>query len=131
MIVLPNAGPAPPAVGVNENVAAERVFPATRSLVATIKFTDVTMPPITPEATPATEARTSTLVCTVTSPPAVAMPILSPERVTVTGTPAENVVVPDLVMTMEVAPGTAAVSVAPLTLVAAVGVTDVSKKPFG
>ena len=130
MIVLPNAGPAPPAVGVNENVAAERVFPATRSLVATIKFTDVTMPPITPEATPATEARTSTLVCTVTSPPAVAMPILSPERVTVTGTLAESAV-PDLVMTMEVAPGTAAVSVAPLTLVAAVGVTDVSKKPFG
>ena len=130
MIVLPNWGPAPPAVGVNENVAAERVFPATRSLVATIKFTDVTMPPITPEATPATEARTSTLVCTVTSPPAVAIPILSPERVTVTGTLAENVV-PDLVMTMEVAPGTAAVSVAPLTLVAAVGVTDVSKKPFG
>ena len=130
MIVLPNWGPAPPAVGVNENVAAERVFPATRSLVATIKFTDVTMPPITPEATPATEARTSTLVCTVTSPPAVAIPILSPERVTVTGTLAENAV-PDLVMTMEVAPGTAAVSVAPLTLVAAVGVTDVSKKPFG
>ena len=130
MIVLPNAGPAPPAVGVNENVAAERVFPATRSLVATIKFTDVTMPPITPEATPATEARTSTLVCTVTSPPAVAMPILSPERVTVTATLAESAV-PDLVMTMEVAPGTAAVSVAPLTLVAAVGVTDVSKKPFG
>ena len=130
MIVLPNWGPAPPAVGVNENVAAERVFPATRSLVATIKFTDVTMPPITPEATPATEARTSTLVCTVTSPPAVAIPILSPERVTVTGTLAENVV-SDLVMTMEVAPGTAAVSVAPLTLVAAVGVTDVSKKPFG
>ena len=130
MIVLPNWGPAPPAVGVNENVAAERVFPATRSLVATIKFTDVTMPPITPEATPATEAMTSTLVCTVTSPPAVAIPILSPERVTVTGTLAENAV-PDLVMTMEVAPGTAAVSVAPLTLVAAVGVTDVSKKPFG
>jgi hypothetical protein len=68
-------GPEPPAVGVKVNVAAEPAFPATRSPAATLNVTDVTAPPITPEAA-ATDAVTSTLVCTVTSPPAVAAPMV-------------------------------------------------------
>ena len=51
MMVLPVAS-APPAVVVNENVAAAPVLPAMRSDAAIAKDTTVAWPPITPELTP-------------------------------------------------------------------------------
>ena len=51
VMVLPIAS-APPAVVVNENVAAADVLPATRSDVAIANEGLVTAPPITPELTP-------------------------------------------------------------------------------
>ena len=80
---VPAASP-PPAVVVNENVAAAPVLPATRSAKATPNVTEVTAPPITPDATDA-EAVWSTLVATKTPPPAVGVPpMVKPVTVTVT-----------------------------------------------
>ena len=104
MMMLPEAS-APPAVGVKVNVAATPVLAATRSAVAMATVTAVTAPPIAPDATDA-EAVVSALVCTLTLPPAVATPRVKPESVTVTAVLAASVV-PEVVMTMEVAPGAA------------------------
>ena len=60
---------------------------------------------IKPDATDV-EAVVSALVCTLTLPPAVAAPKVKPESVTVTAVLAASVV-PEVVMTMEVAPGAA------------------------
>ena len=103
-MVLPIAS-APPAVGVKVNVAATPVLAATRSAVAMAAVTAVTAPPIAPDATDV-EAVVSALVCTLTLPPAVAAPRVKPESVTVTAVLAASVV-PEVVMTMEVAPGAA------------------------
>jgi hypothetical protein len=43
---------APPALGVNIKVAAQAVFPTTRSAAAMVKLTPVTMLPMTPEGVP-------------------------------------------------------------------------------
>ncbi len=51
-------GPAPPALGVNENVAETQVRPATRSDAATLKVTLVTAPPIAGTGTPKIVSRT-------------------------------------------------------------------------
>ena len=103
-MMLPEAS-APPAVGVKVNVAATPVLAATRSAVAMAAVTAVTAPPIAPDATDV-EAVVSALVCTLTLPPAVAAPRVKPESVTVTAVLAASVV-PEVVMTMEVAPGAA------------------------
>ena len=104
MMMLPEAS-APPAVGVKVNVAATPVLAATRSAVAIANVTTVTAPPIAPDATDV-EAVVSALVCTLTLPPAVAAPKVKPESVTVTAVLAASVI-PEVVMTMEVAPGAA------------------------
>ena len=104
MMMLPEAS-APPAVGVKVNVAATPVLAATRSAVAMATVTAVTAPHIAPDATDV-EAVVSALVCTLTLPPAVAAPKVKPESVTVTAVLAASVV-PEVVMTMEVAPGAA------------------------
>ena len=81
--MLPAAS-APPAVVVKVNVAAAEVLPATRSAKATPNVTEVTAPPITPDATDS-EAVRSTLVATEMPPPAVgAPPMVNPVTVTVT-----------------------------------------------
>ena len=99
-------GLAPPAVGVKVNVAATPALDATRSAAAMANETAETAPPITPDATDR-EAIGSALVCTVTAPPAVGVPLMvKPERVTVTAVLAASAV-PPVVMTMEVAPGAA------------------------
>ena len=83
VIVLP-AESAPPAVGINENVAITFPLLTTRSLCAMRKDVKFDEPPITPDAT-GTDAVWSTLVCSVTLPPAVgALPIVTPVSVTVT-----------------------------------------------
>ena len=104
MMALPIAS-APPADGVKVNVAATPVLAATRSGAAMANAPTVTVPPITPDATDA-EAVASALVCTLTCPPAVAAPKVKPESVTVTAVLAASVI-PEVVMTMEVAPGAA------------------------
>ena len=101
-MMLPEAS-APPAVGVKVNAAATPVLAATRSGAAMANVTTVTAPPITPDATDA-EAVVSTLVITLTLPPALAAPNVKPESVTVTAVLAASVA-PEVVMTMELAPG--------------------------
>ena len=104
MMVLPTAS-APPAVGVKVSVAATPVLAATRSAAAMANVITATAPPIAPDATDV-EAVVSALVCTFTSPPAVAAPKVKPESVTVTAVLAASVA-PEVVTRMEVAPGAA------------------------
>ena len=126
VILLP-AKSAPPAVVVNENVAAAPVLPATRSPLAIANDAPVTCPPTAPDAIP-TDAIKSALVDIVTPDalPAVTPPMVRPVRVTVTAVLAASAV-PPVVMTMEVAPGCAGVRVAPLAESVAVGVAVVAK----
>ena len=121
-------GPAPPAVGVKVNTASELVLRATRLAAAIVNVTAVTAPPITPEGAEA-DARTSTLVCTVTEPPALAAPMVRPVSVTVTAVPAASAV-PEVVMTMKREPGCPGVRVAPAVESEAEGAAD-PKKPDG
>ena len=51
-VIAPPADSAPPAVVVNEKVAAAPALPATRSLAATAKEQPVTWPPMAPDSTP-------------------------------------------------------------------------------
>ena len=86
----------------------------------------MTVPPITPDAT-APDRVGSVLVDTFTSPPAVAAPMVRPASVTVTRELAASAV-PVMVMTMEVAPGAAGVSVVePAAECVALGVEDTKK----
>ena len=83
-VMLLPAASAPPAVVVKVNVATVPALPATRSAEATPNVTEVTAPPIAPDATDA-EAVWSTLVATEMPPPAVgAPPMVNPVTVTVT-----------------------------------------------
>ena len=129
-MILPPAASAPPAVVVNENVAAAPVFAATRSPLAIANDVPVTCPPIAPDAVP-TEAVGSELVDTVMPDEilAIATPIVRPVSVTVTAVLAESVAVP-VVMTMDVVVGAVALPVAP-PLTATAGVALVAKKPDG
>ena len=128
MMMLPEAS-APPAVGVKVNVAATPVLAATRPAAAMANVTTVTAPPIAPDATDV-EAVVSALVCTFTLPPAVAAPKVKPESVTVTAVLAASVA-PEVVMTMELAPGAEmGVRLAPPDT-APVGVGLVAKKLAG
>ena len=128
MMVLPIAS-APPAVGVKVNVAATLCLAATRSAAAMANVPIVTAPPIAPDATDV-EAVMSALVCTFTLPPAVAAPMVKPESVTVTAALAASVA-PEVVTTMELAPGAEmGVRLAPPDT-APVGVGLVAKKLAG
>ena len=122
---------APPAVGMKVNAATTPVLVATRSGAAMANVTTVTAPPIAPDATDGVEAVVSALVCTFTLlAPAVIAPMVKPESVTVTAVLAASVV-PDVVMTMEPAPGAEmGVRLAPPDT-APVGVGLVAKKLAG
>ena len=83
-VIVPLAESAPPAVGMKENEAITFTLLTTRSLCAMRKDVKLDEPPMTPDATDA-DAVWSTLVCSVTLPPAVgALPIVMPVSVTVT-----------------------------------------------
>ena len=124
-------GPAPPALGVNVNVASTLALPATRSRDATPNITEVTAPAITPHDIAGKDAMTSMFVCTVTeSVAALATPIVQPTSVTVTAVSAAKTV-PVAAKTMEVPPGSAGVRTAPGVDTLAVGVAEVAKKPDG
>ena len=133
-MILPPAASAPPAVVVNENVAAAPVFAATRSPLDTAKETEQTELElqICPDAVP-TEAVGSELVDTVMPDEilAIATPIVRPVSVTVTAVLAGSVL-PAVVMTMEVAPGALmGVKLAPTVDTTPAGVALVAKKPDG
>ena len=121
----------PPALVVKANVAATLVLPATRSPAAMSNEIEVTAPspPITPLAT-ALEGVGSALVCTVTSPPALAGPNVQPASVTVTAVEAESAV-PVMDNTMDVTPGVCGVRIVPDDDEEAVGVAEVEKKSKG
>ena len=92
-----------------------------------VKFDE---PPITPDATD-TDAVWSTLVCSVTLPPAVgALPMVRPESVTVTAVLAASAV-PPVTMMMELTLGACGMRVAPTVDSKAKGVEVLAKKPEG
>ena len=123
-------GPAPPAVGVNVNVAEAPDLPATRSAAEILNDTAVTKAPIAPEAT-GTDKDGSTFVFTVTEELlAVGAPMVRPVSVTVTAVLAASAV-PPVVMMMDVAPGAPGDRVVPLVDSLALGVAVVAKKPEG
>ena len=123
-------GAAPPAVGVNANVAETPDLPVTRSAAAMVNVTEVTEPPILPEVTGADTAG-SALVCTVTDVfPAVGVPMVRPASVTVTAVLAASAV-PPVVMMMDVAPRAPGARLAPLADSVALGATAEAKKPEG
>jgi len=127
--MLPGAS-APPAVGVKVNVAAAPAVPATRSAPATANDTFVTLPPITPDATD-TDAVWSTLLCSVTLPPAVgAPPMVRPASVTVTAVLAATVPDCSVMMRLEFPAASARASATPLNATLG-GVPPAAKKPEG
>jgi hypothetical protein len=129
-VIVPLAESAPPAVGINENVAITFPLLTTRSLCAMKKEVKIDEPPMTPDATD-TDAVWSTLVCSVTLPPLVGvLPMVKPVSVTVTAVLAASAV-PPVVMTMEVEPGACGVREAPAVDSVAVGAGVVAKKPDG
>jgi hypothetical protein len=98
-MVLPAAS-SPPALVVNENVAAAPVFPATLSEAAIENEAFCTCPPIFPELT-LEEAQKSFEVFTLTAiAPAVAAPMVKPLIVTVNAAE-ELMVAPDVLNTIE------------------------------
>ena len=123
-------GPAPPAVGVNVNVADTPDLPATRSKEEIPNNTDAGAPPIAPDATDE-DAVGSVLVCTVTEVfPAVGAPMVRPESVTVTAVLAASAV-PPVVMMMDVAPGALDTRVVPFADREAFGVAVDANRPYG
>ena len=126
---MTETGLPPPALVVKANVAVTLVLPATRSPAAMSNEIEVTAPPITPLAT-VLEGVGSALVCTVTSPPALAGPNVQPESVTVTAVEAESAV-PVTDNTMDVTPGVCGVRIVPDDDEVAVGVAEGEKKPDG
>ena len=123
-------GPAPPAVGVNVNVADTPDLPVTLSETAILNETKAASPPITPDSTEA-DSVGSALVCTVTEVfPAVGAPMVRPESVTVTAVLAASAV-PPAIMMMDVAPGAPGARYAPIAERYAVGVAMKAKKPEG
>ena len=125
-----DVGPAPPAVGVNVNVADTPALPATRSTEAMWNYKDATAPPIAPDATDE-DAVGSALVCTVTEVlPAVGAPMVRPESVTVTAVLAASAV-PLVIMTMDIVPGAPDTRLVPFADSVALGVKLDAKKPEG
>ena len=124
------AGPAPPTLGVNENVAVMFCLFTTRSKAAMENEMFMTVSPIKPDATDV-EAAASALVCTVMLPPVVGeLRKVKPESVTVTAVPALRVA-PAVVMTMELMPGAPIETRAAPPDTAPVGVGLVAKKLTG
>ena len=127
-----DAANAPPALVVNENVAALEALAASRSVCATANVGLVTLSPIWPDAMSSGLALASAVVwMEIELAPAVTAPMVSPLSVTVTAvlTLMEDEDVS--VSTMAVAVGAALVAVTVVPLIAAVGVADVAKKPLG
>ncbi len=126
-------GPAPPAVGVNVNVAETPDLPETRSASATANATEPTAPPMAPDAI-STEAIASVLVRIATAIElGVASPIVNPLMVTANAS-AALMVAPEVVKTTDVMVVVELVMPNPGTLLASAvttGVTNRAKKLGG
>ena len=132
ILSLVDAANAPPALVVNQNVAALEALPATRSVDAMANAGLVTLSPIWPDAMVVGLALASAVVwMEIEVAPAVTAPMVSPLSVMVTTvlTAMDDDVVS--VSTMAVAVGATLVAVTVVPLIAAVGVGDVAKKPLG
>jgi hypothetical protein len=128
-VIVLLAESAPPAVGMNENVAITFTLLTTRSFCAMRKDVKFDEPPINPDATEG-ETVGSALVCTVTAPPAVGVPLMiKPVSVTVTAALAASCAT-DVVTTIRVRVGCAQLPLAP-PLTDAPGVAVAAKKPDG
>ena len=127
-----DAASAPPALVVNENVAALEALAATRSVDVMANVGLVTLSPIWPDAMVVGLALASAVVwIEIKAAPAYVAPMVSPLSVTVTAvlTAMDDATV--RVSTMAVAVGATLVAVTVPPLIAAVGVGDVAKKPLG
>ncbi len=132
ILSLADAANAPPALVMNENVAALEVFAATRSVVAMAKVGLVTLSPIWPDAMVVGLVLLSAVVrMEIEISPAVADPMVSPLNVMVTAVLTVISVSSVSVSTITSSSGSALVAVTPVPLIAAVGVGDVEKKPLG
>ena len=132
ILSVADAANAPPALVVNENVAALEALPASRSACATASVGLVTLSPIWPDAmSVGLELASAVVWMEIELAPAAAAPMVSPLSVTVTAvlTAMEDEDVS--VSTIAVVVGTALVAVTVVPLIAAVGVGDVAKKPLG
>ena len=132
ILSLADAANAPPALVVNENVAALEALAATRSVDAMANVGLVTLSPIWPDAMVVGLALASAVVCMeIEVAPANTTPMVSPLSVTVTAvlTAMDDVTV--RVSTMAVSVGATLVAVTAVPLIAAVGAGDVAKKPLG
>ncbi len=127
--LTPPSASSPPAVGVNPKVTLTLVALATRKDSRMKNEKDVTVPPMNEDLL-LEERVGSMLVCTVTSPPALAGPNVQPASVTVTAVEAESGS-PVTDNTMDVTPGACGVRVVSDDDEVAVGVAEVEKKPKG
>ena len=120
-------GPAPPAVGVNVNVAETPDLPETRLANSTVNVTEPTAPPMAPDAT-STEAVASVLVRIATAIElGVASPIVNPLMVTANAA-AALMVAPEVVKTTDVMVVVELVIPNPGTLLASTATTGVMKR---
>ena len=132
ILSVADAANAPPALVVNDSVAALEALAASRSVCATANVGLVTLSPIWPDAMVVGLALASAVVwMEIELAPAAAAPMVSPLSVTVTAvlTAMEDEDVS--VSTIAVVVGAALVAVTVVPLIAAVGVGDVAKKPLG
>ena len=128
---MADAANAPPALVVNDSVAALEALAASRSVCATANVGLVTLSPIWPDAMSSGLALASAVVwMEIELAPAAAAPMVSPLSVMVTAV-LTAIGEPVMVSTIAVAVGTALVALTEAPLIAAVGVADVAKKPFG
>ncbi len=126
-----DAANAPPALVVNENVAAAPALPASLCVCTMVNVGLITLSPIRPESMVVGLALASAVVwIEIEVAPEFSGPMVSPLSVMVTTVLAamDEAV---SVSTMAVVVGVALVAVTLLPLIAAVGMADVAKKPLG
>ena len=131
LLAAGNTANAPPALVVNENVAAAPVLPASLCVCTMVNVGLVTLSPIRPESMVVGLALASAVVLIeIEVAPEFSGPMVSPLSVMVTAVLAamDEAV---SVSTMAVVVGATLVAVTPLPLIAAVGMADVAKKPLG
>ena len=127
-----DAANAPPALVVNENVAAAPVLPASLCVCTMVNVGLVTLSPIRPESMVVGLALASAVVLIeIEVAPEFSGPMVSPLSVMVTAVLSAMHDEPARVSTMAVSVGAALVAVTEVPLIAAVGVADVAKKPLG
>ena len=132
ILSVADAANAPPALVVNENVAALEALAATRSVDAMANVGLVTLSPIWPDAMLVGLALASAVVwMEIELAPANTTPMVSPDSVMVTAVLSAIDDEPVSVSTMLVSVGAALVAVTVPPLIAAVGLGDVAKKPVG